>query len=361
MKNERKKILYGVAGEGMGHALRSKVILEHLSQNHDLTIVTSNRAYHYLSQHFPNVIDIHGLVISYKDNKLQNFGTLFENLLNMPFASIKNAFVAAKLYKYFPDLVISDYESFSYYYGKAKLTPVVALDNIQAINRCELQVPQGFQLSYQIARGVNRMRTPFCEKFFITTFSFPKILPEAQKNTELFSPILRQEILEATTEKKDHILVYQTSDSYSGLIPTLNTIANQEFIVYGMRRKLKNNEPDEKIANCFIKNNDEKGFLEDLRTARAVITNGGFTLISEAIHLGKPILSIPVQEHFEQAYNGLTIDRLGYGQFATEISADIVQEFVAKLPDYETRLSTYNKQDNSKLLKRLDQYIETRQ
>lgn len=354
---QRKKILYGVAGEGMGHALRSKVILDHLTQKHDVTIVTSNRAFNYLNQYFDNVIDVHGLVISYKDNKVQNIGTLFENLWNMPLGTMKNALVAAKLYKLFPDLVISDYESFSYYYGRSKLAPVVALDNIQAINRCELKVPKGFQLAYQIARGVNKMRTPFCSRYFITSFAYPKVLPEHQKNTELVPPILRPAILEAKTEKQNHIIVYQTSDSYTDLVPALNTLNDQRFIVYGLRRNLKENKPDEIIGNCHIKNNDEYTFLEDLRTAKAVITNGGFTLISEALHLGKPILSVPVQEHFEQAYNGLALDQMGYGKFAPEITKEVVEEFLNNLGNYEKNLAKYPRQDNSKLLTRLDEYI----
>ena len=36
------KILYGVVGEGMGHAMRSRVVLEHLvAQGHEVEIMAS--------------------------------------------------------------------------------------------------------------------------------------------------------------------------------------------------------------------------------------------------------------------------------------------------------------------------------
>jgi hypothetical protein len=43
------RILYGVVGEGMDHATRSRVILEHLlSQGHEQRIVVSGRAHAFL-------------------------------------------------------------------------------------------------------------------------------------------------------------------------------------------------------------------------------------------------------------------------------------------------------------------------
>jgi len=49
------RILYGVTGEGMGHATRSSVILEHLTKEHDVHVVVSGRARDYLAQRFENV------------------------------------------------------------------------------------------------------------------------------------------------------------------------------------------------------------------------------------------------------------------------------------------------------------------
>jgi len=38
------RILYGVVGEGMGHAMRSRVILHELVKEHQVQVVVSGRA-----------------------------------------------------------------------------------------------------------------------------------------------------------------------------------------------------------------------------------------------------------------------------------------------------------------------------
>ena len=58
------KILYGVTGEGVGHAIRSRVLLEELVKEHEVHIVVSGRATEYLEKRFANVHRIWGLTIA---------------------------------------------------------------------------------------------------------------------------------------------------------------------------------------------------------------------------------------------------------------------------------------------------------
>jgi uncharacterized protein (TIGR00661 family) len=63
------KILYGVPGEGLGHATRSQVIIRYLlEQNHDVQVVSSSRAYTLLNNCFPGrVHEIRGFHLAYKN------------------------------------------------------------------------------------------------------------------------------------------------------------------------------------------------------------------------------------------------------------------------------------------------------
>ena len=45
------RILSGVVGEGMGLAIRSRVVLERLAARHEVHVVVSGRAHDYLSDH----------------------------------------------------------------------------------------------------------------------------------------------------------------------------------------------------------------------------------------------------------------------------------------------------------------------
>jgi UDP:flavonoid glycosyltransferase YjiC (YdhE family) len=63
------KILYGVPSEGMGHATRSQVVVEHLlGRGHDVSIATSDRAFEFLEKTFPgHYFRIEGLHLAYED------------------------------------------------------------------------------------------------------------------------------------------------------------------------------------------------------------------------------------------------------------------------------------------------------
>ncbi len=67
---EAMRILYGVVGEGMGHAMRSRVVLEHLlRQGHEVETMVSGRAAEFLKMRFAGVNRIHGLHIIYEENR----------------------------------------------------------------------------------------------------------------------------------------------------------------------------------------------------------------------------------------------------------------------------------------------------
>lgn len=55
-----------------------------------------------------------------------------------------------------------------------------------------------------------------------------------------------------------------------------------------------------------------------MRDADLVVVNGGFSAVSEALVLRKPVVVIPVPRHAEQWANGETVRRLGLGMVAAE-------------------------------------------
>ena len=76
------KILYGVVGEGMGHAMRSRVVLERLTaQGHEIHVMASSRAADFLAARFSGVRRIHGLHIVYEENRMRRGRTLWSNVV----------------------------------------------------------------------------------------------------------------------------------------------------------------------------------------------------------------------------------------------------------------------------------------
>lgn len=344
------KILYGVVGEGMGHATRSSVIIQHLlSRGHQVRAVASQRAFTFLQSRFEEVGKIHGLHIKYDDEGVQRRKTFLSNVLQLPenlTTNIGQYFETVSSFD--PDLVISDFDSFTYLYATNHRKPIVSIDNMQILNRCRHDhLPRGHVNDFRIAKALVKSKLPGCNHYFITSFFFP---PIRKKRTTLYPPILRQAILEATPTAGNHILVYQTSTNCNAILPTLQRLKQYEFRVYGLNRA-------EDLGNVKLNKFSEEGFIHDLSSCRAVVANGGFSLMGEAVYLHKPVMSIPVQGQFEQVLNAHYLHQLGYGEYWDTLDEDLLVHFLKNLPTYQKNLNAYKQDGNTKLFAALDEYL----
>ena len=166
-----KKILYGIAGEGMGHAIRSKVIIEHLLRKHDLIIVSSRNAYEFLSKHFNDVYDIHGLHLSYKKNKVQSIKTFLQNVHRFPkgsYYTFKKLMWIIKKFK--PDVVISDLEPFTSLISKFYSIPLISIDNNHTLANCKLKIPKRYYKDYLTSKLIIRSFIIKADYYLINNF-----------------------------------------------------------------------------------------------------------------------------------------------------------------------------------------------
>jgi uncharacterized protein (TIGR00661 family) len=95
-----------------------------------------------------------------------------------------------------------------------------------------------------------------------------------------------------------------------------------------------------------------------LASARAVVTNGGLSLMHEAIYLGKPILSIPVRHQFEQEMNARYLEQYGYGLAAPRIDADVLDAFLRQENDYIDALENHRQKGNEVLYRTVDRLLD---
>lgn len=349
------KILYGVVGEGMGHAMRSRVVITHLlGAGHEVEVVASDRAVDYLRRYFPEVHRIHGLHIVTEENRVRKGSTLWTNLRDGVAAIPAQIAAYFKLIDDFrPELVISDFESWTYLYAKAQRLPVLSIDNMQIINRCShaADITAGHEARFEVTKAFIKGKLPFCDHYFITSFFRP---PVRKPDTTLVAPILRPEILNAKRTDGAHLLVYQTAEGNDHLAAAL-TATGLECRVYGMRRSIKEEQVE---ANLRYRPFSEDVFIEDLASARAVVAGGGFTLMGEAVYLRKPLLSVPIEGQFEQIINGRYLTREGYGMMADAIDDRVMRAFTDGLPSFQRRLANYTQNGNEELFAALDQTLD---
>ena len=350
-KNRSKKVVfYCVCGEGMGHAIRSSVIIDKIKDKYDVYIFTSDRAYNYLSSKFDNVFEIGGFNTVYRNNKVNNRKTLKNAIIRNP-TNIKVGYenLYKKARKLRPDVIVTDFELYASIISKLLYIPLISLDNIHMITQTKIHYPDHKRAEMIKAKGVIRAYVVMPKIHILTSFFYPKI--KDRKNAVIYPPVIREEILKLKPAKEDHIIVYQTSRESVKLVSKLKALSHEKFIVYGFNK----NEID---GNLHYKTFNEDEFYDDLSKAKAVICNGGFTFISEAIILKKPIFSIPAIGNFEQTLNAYYVQRLGYGEYHEVLNAERVQNFLNNLSKYETKLNTVKKTNNDGIIKELIYRIE---
>ncbi len=348
-EEKKKKILYSVCGEGMGHAIRSAVVIKHLLKENDVVIFAGGRAFDYLSEKFDNVYYIEGPNTVYSGNNAKYKSTFFSVIKDLPKSlkfNIKLLYNIARAFK--PNIIVSDFEAFSNLLSKLLGIPLISLDNIHVITQCRLDLPDRYLSEKIVAGGVIRLFINRPKKYLITTFFYPEI--KNKNKTELFPPVLRDEIFNLKPVSGDHILVYQTSDSNLELLSTLKTI-NEKFIIYGY-------DMEKRDKNLHFKKFNENQFFKDFESSKAVISNGGFTLMGESIYLRKPIFCVPVRKQPEQTVNAMFLEKLGYGEFHESLTKENFEHFLQNLDTYRSSLNSFEHNGNQEILDALDKAIE---
>jgi len=351
------RVLYGVVGEGMGHATRSRVVLEHLvALGHEIKVVVSGKAHKFLQQSFAGlatieIIEIQGLSFVYEGADVDFSESVLKNIRQIPKSLRTNLDVYADTIEksFRPDVVFSDFESWAYLYARVHQVPVISVDNQQIIARCaHLPDVSGFNRSeLRILRSLIKVKLPRAYHFLITSFFFPRV---KKARTTLVPPILRREILEARREPEEHILVYQTTATNHALLPLLRRLP-YEFRVYGMGGEGVD-------GNITHRPFSPTQFVDDLRTARAVVASAGFSLMCEAVHLHVPMLALPLRKQFEQVLNARYLEKLGYGMSAETLSEASLTSFLESTALFAARLESYEPRDNTMLLECVDELLD---
>ncbi len=352
------RILYGVVGEGLGHAIRSRVVLEELVKRHQVHVVVSGRAHDFLLKTMGDrlgVTRIWGWSLAYKNNAVDARETALYNLRGALGGVPRNVRAYFEVVgRFAPELVISDFESWSTVFAHLHGLPVVSIDNMQSIARCRhpRDVYRGLQAEYSMIRAIVNIKVPGAVHYHIATFFYP---PVTARKTTLHPPILRPEILGARTSEGEHLLVYQTSTSHTAL-PGLLKAAGIPCRVYGLRRDLTADVAD---GPLLYRPFSERTFIDDLASARGVIANGGFTLMGEAVYLRRPMLALPIAKQFEQTFNARYLERAGYGMCAEVLTRERLLEFMRRLPELRRNLEGYTQDGNTHLFAGLERTLAT--
>lgn len=143
--------------------------------------------------------------------------------------------------------------------------------------------------------------------------SFYRADDDPRRQLFVCPPILRQQLFEQKSDSFDgHLLVYLLNHGYAEDVRRWHR-DHPEVPIHCFYDKP--DAPEEERVDphlTFHRLHGEK-FLRLMASARGVACTAGFESVSEAAYLGKQVLMIPVENHFEQFLNARDAERTGIG------------------------------------------------
>ena len=170
------RILYGLCGEGLGHASRSRILINHLKNKHDIRIVAGGNAYDFLSKEFDDVYEIESPHFVYNGNEVKLFLTILRMLFRTFIKSPSSFLKVRRIIKEFkPDILITDAEPISFSASFFSSIKRVSIDNPQALLYRRYKIKFGEYFAWFALFIVVKLSVFGADKYLIYDFSDEQI------------------------------------------------------------------------------------------------------------------------------------------------------------------------------------------
>ncbi len=293
------KILLGVQTTGNGHIVRSAALLAGLrDRGHEvyclLTGPSTDKRWNLDT--FKPCETRFGLSFASRGGKLNYWRTTLENKPIRFFLDVQQ--LDWRGY----DLVISDYEPVTAWMAKKRGMPSIGIGHLYAFIHDVPKSP-GNRFAHWVTNIFAPVRYPLGSHWH--HFDQP-----------LLPPTVADDIHQLKPSEAEHLLVYLPFEQQAEVIELLKKFPEQQFRLYtgtSEQRQIDN------VQLCKI---GRQGFINDLASCRGVICNAGFSLVSEALHLGKKVLVKPLTGQVEQESNAVALEQLKLGHWMSEMNAD---------------------------------------
>jgi len=300
------KILYGVQTTGNGHLVRSAAIISVLREmGHSVFTLMSGDQEKTLSR--PQVYQPYefrpGLTFITRNGRIRYLETLRQLRLYRFYRDIRS-FSAQDF-----DLAVTDYEPLTARIARRNKIPSIGVGHLYAFAH-RVPLPKNDPLGVAIMRRFAPADIPLGLHWH--HFGSP-ILP----------PTIPEDVYEKEHPLETKILVYFPFESPERIGEFLRPFREFTFHIYtpGLRA------PHEE-GHLLWRPVSRRNFVDDLADCSGVMCNAGFSLLSEALHLGRKILAKPVSGQVEQKANALALWRLGLGSVMSGLDRETVREWL---------------------------------
>ena len=301
------RIAYAVMGYGRGHAMRTAAVLPTLERSHQVRVFAGRDAHEMLrAEHDSVEIPVigyqygpHGRICTRRT--LQHNAPRVADLL---VAGPHTRAVWQQMADFEPDIVISDSETYGHRFARHYGIPRIGFDHVGIMAYCHCDFAPGDALAGR--RDGLGYRAFMGDPDRVIVSSFYPATPSNER-VRTVGAILREPVRQARPVRGDTVLVYlnKGAHQYNAAMDAALRACGAPVIVYGTRERGRRD-------NMLFKAPSQAGFIADLAAARAVVSTAGNQLLSEAIHLGKPVLALP-DDAVEQRLNAEAVRRMGVG------------------------------------------------
>ncbi|MCO6523443.1 MAG: hypothetical protein J6562_00275 [Candidatus Schmidhempelia sp.] len=298
------RILFGIQGTGNGHISRSRTLVLALKQyGADVDCIFSGRQPEaYFDMDAFGAYRIFSGVSFATQNGRVNLTKTIQNI--QAFRLIKDV-TELDLSEY--DRIISDFEPVSAWAAKHQLLDCIGISN-QAVSHYIHPKEYGM-----IARTIMKYYAPVTQSVGLHWFHFgAPILPP------IIEPLNK-------TDEDGSIVVYLPFESVAHIQLLLSSFKNYRFNCFH-----PNITQPSHNDNIYWQPLSRAIFTQSLSVTSGIITNTGFALISEALVLGKKILTKPVKGQFEQLYNASCLNKLALATIMPTLDINIVRQWLTQ-------------------------------
>lgn len=342
------RVLYGVMGDSGGHIARSLAVAEQLT-SHEVVFVGGGRVGGAAARAGYDVVPVPLLGTELRGARVAVGRTVLGALSPLRDYSRVMTTLERVIRDFDPDLIVSDYEFFLPRAARRSGRRCVSVDRQHALTHCRYPTPERSHISRALTVSVIRAMYSAASRYLVT--SFVPLEPRDTETTEVLPPVHRRAVSLRTPTEGDHGLVYLRGVDIAWIRGLLSG-RGRRFIIYGF--DLSREEGN----LCFRPHSDET-FLDDLASSAYLFANGGHNAISEALHFGKPVFSLPTALFYEQLVNAHLLSGAGFGAYCHPDS-DVrlaLDAFERDLPAFRAASSSYRPWTSETIPARLDQLI----
>jgi uncharacterized protein (TIGR00661 family) len=367
MKLEGKKCMFFVQGEGRGHMTQSiamKQILESAGVEVLEVVMGIGK---YSTRQIPaffaekikvpiTIINSANMSVDKNQKRVKPMLTFLSNAANIPtfFKSVKQAKKRVEALK--PDFIINFFEPACglFYMAYRSKIPVINVAHHYMYHHPKFEMPREYAASRFGIRFYAWMNSFGSKKRLALSFyPFPDY---PRKKIAVVPPLLREEVLNYPTKSGDYFLVYLLNHGYLEEIRAWHKKnLNIELHCFIDRKGM----PEETVYenNLHVHQINDKKFLELMAGSKGLITTAGFESVCEAMYMGKPVLMVPVEDHYEQYCNAKDAERAGAGVHSRTFDIDKLIEYIAKSKNNKTEFREWVQSSPNLILRQIQRAL----